>query len=211
MADIKTLTTDFQDDISPEERRSLQDYIDNGRPGLVKTTESDIFKWFEMYMSGKTYTEIAKVNGVRKDLVVYMSNKMKWFDKKMEHYSDLASSLSMKSAAMKLETANTLHSIVMRLSKYYNDKMARSSVDPTIVDTLDTRLMQQYNKSIEMFNKVMGDSSKPDSSEPKNPLVNINMTGGSIKQIDDDTIEITDEMAGDLLKTLAGMKKNKIE
>jgi len=41
-------------DMSDQELHDLDVFIKNKLPGIVRVNETDIFRWFELYMAGKT-------------------------------------------------------------------------------------------------------------------------------------------------------------
>lgn len=210
MAELEEIV--LPEDMAPEEKESVLNYIQNGLPGIANAKSSDIFMWFELYMSGKTYSEIATVTNSKKDLVLYVAHKSKWFDQRMEHYSDLVGNIAKKLTHVKLSSANTMVNVVTALGKYYDKKFNKylSQKDENVIDTLDTKLFTQYLKSMDALDKIVTDKKPKDpaGAEESGPLVNINMLGGAtVEKTDTKTIEITDENAGEFLKQLANAKK----
>lgn len=200
-------------DMTVEEKKVLQEFISNGCPGLLRVQQSDIFKWFELYMAGKTYAEIATITKSKKDLIMYISHKSTWMDKRLKHYEDISLSILDKVKKAKLENANTLITMMNALGKYFSSKYDRflSTGDQSIIEGIDTKMSSQYFKAIELLSKLMNPDDDPDTKKniAQSPLVNINMGNSSatIKQVDNQTLEITDETAGEILKGLAGLKK----
>lgn len=195
----------LSEDMSAEEKKSLTNYLNNGCPGLLKVKESDIFKWFGLYMGGKTYEEIASITKARKDLILYMSHKSKWHEKRLKHYEELTQNLLEKIGNSKLDSTNTIVTMIAALNKYYGDKFNKflAQNDKGIIEGLDTKLLSQYYKSMEALEKLMSDPK-----DPKDPKVTVNMLNGVVKQTDEDNLEISDKDASDLLKMLAAYKKS---
>lgn len=200
----------FSDDMHEDEQKSLQDFISNGCPGLTKIEDSKVFKWFELYMSGKNYAEISQITKEKKDLIMYIAHKSKWHDKRMQYYSDISMSLTNKLKRVKLESANTVANAISALGKYYNDQFNKYLLtnDKGIIETMDTKTLAQYYKSIEVLDKII---TPPTEDTSKQPVVNVNVNSGTkVEQKDDQTIEITTEdAAGDLLKALAKYQRSK--
>ena len=200
----------FPDDMAKDEKEALAEYKRNGCPGLVGVTEVDVFKWFQLYMSGKTYTEMAKITNKKKNLILYISNKSQWHEKRMQHYNDISENLLGKIQRAKLNGANTVVSIMNSLGKYYGDKFDNflSMKDNTIIECLDTRLLAQYYKSMETLDKII--LSAMDGKGPeKTPAVTVNIAGDAIvEQTGDETLDITkEEGVSKALRALAHMKK----
>jgi len=197
----------ISEDMNIEEKKSLENYIKNGTPGISKITEVDIFKWFELYMSGKTYAEIATITKSKKDLILYISNKSGWNEKRLSHYKDLSDNLIEKIKTVKLKNTNTVASIINALGKYYGDKFDKflSTNDNSIIEEMDTKMLAQYYKSMEVLDRIIAGAS---DSDKKSPTVNVNVgSGAEISQIDENTVEVTDSTAKNLLRSLAEYKK----
>lgn len=202
-------------DMTMEEKQVVQSFIANGCPGLLKVQQSDAYKWFELYMAGKTYAEIATITKSKKDLIMYIAFKTGWLEKRLNHYSDINLNILDKIKQARLDSANNVLTIMSALGKYCSQEYNRflSTNDKSIIENLDTKITAQYYKSIELLNELMNPDEGGDSKNnpQSSPLVNINMgTGASatVKQVDAKTLEITDETAGDLLKSLANLKKS---
>jgi hypothetical protein len=195
------------DDFTQEEKDSLESYIKNGCPGLVKMTDTDAFKCFELYMSGKSYLEISQITNIKRDTVLYLSNKSKWNEKRIKYISDIANNLTQKLTNVKVENLNTLATIATALGKYYNKKMNQylSTNDDSVIETLDTKLLSQYYKAMDA---ITGDMSG--SSERASTNVNINLgEGGTVRKVDSDTVEITN--SSEMLKALAMLKRSNVK
>lgn len=203
--------TKFSEDLSEEEQVALQSYISNGCPGLTKIDDTKVFKWFELYMAGKSYSEIAAITKEKKDLIVYIAHRGKWHEKHMQYYADIANNLTNKLKKVRLESANTVATAITALGKYYGDQFNKYLLtnDGSIIANMDTKTLAQYYKSIEVLDKMMSPSSGGEGSS--SPSVNINVgSNAKIEQKDDKTVEITtDEAAGDLIKALAKYQRIK--
>lgn len=209
------LINSMPQDMTMEEKKVVQDFISDGCPGILKVQQSDVFKWFELYMAGKTYAEIATITKSKKDLIMYVAYKSTWMDKRFKHYEDISLNMLEKIKQVKLDSANTLSNIIKAFGKYCDKECNRflSNNDASVIDGIDTKVVAQYFKAIDLFNKLINPDDDVDTKKnpQQSPLVNINMGVGSattVKQIDSKTLEITDETAGDLLKSLASLKKS---
>ena len=205
--------TDLPHDMTKEEREDVLAFIANGCPGLLKVLDSDMWRYFNLYMNGKTYSEIATVLKVNKTLILYLSYKSKWLDHKFKYYQDISLNLLKKIQEKKLDIANTLLVAITAEGKYLENEYNRylTTNDKTIIERLDTRKTGVFLKLTNALDNIMkSDNGSDDEGKLKQPLVNINMAMGSkatIEQTGEKTLEITDETAGELVKALAGMKK----
>jgi hypothetical protein len=205
--------TDLPQDMTKEEKEVVLEFISNGCPNLLRVNQSDIFKYFELYMSGKTYAEIAVVTKSPKDLIMYLAYKSHWMEHRFKHYENISLNILDKVKQVKLDTANNLVTIIKALGKYCELKYNKflTTNDLSTIEGIDNKIVAQYYKSIELLDKVLNaEDDSDDSRKPKQPLVNIHMGMGAqatVKQVNDKTLEITDETAGEMLKALASMKK----
>ena len=160
-------------------------------------------------MSGKGYGEIATLCNTKKDLVLYIANKLKWHEKRMSYYSDLSTTLVSKTQSVKIESASTIASMVSAMNIYFGDKFTSylKTKDATHIEGVDSKMLAQYYKSLEMLEKLMGGSS-----DPKNPSVNINVGSSvTVEQTNDTTVTVTDNSAKEILSALAKYKKKLTE
>lgn len=208
--DLSKIDNDFTDD----EVERINTYVTNGcvgLEGLVKD-EHKVNNLFALYMSGKTYTEISKISRVKKDMVLYMAAKMKWYEKRMEYLDDIQSNITKKITETRTESLNFIASLISMHHRYYGDAINDylRTGDRTIVDGLDLKQLTQYFKSIEILEKILNPANV-NRGGGSNTTVNINTPGGKVEQVDEKTIEITPGNAGDALRALAKLKDEKKE
>lgn len=204
------LTVTSRDDLNEEERSSLESYIKNGCPGLTKLEDTQVFKWFELYMSGKTYSEIAVITKSKKDLIVYVAYKSKWLEKRTEYFTSITQNMTNKITNIRAESINTVATIVSSLNKYFGKKFDQylATNDDSIIENIDSKVLEKYYKSLEILEKVVNPTSKDPNRNPSTP-VNINISGASVQQSSDSSLDISvKDDPSELLKKLAQQKKN---
>ncbi len=208
-----SLEINLPQDMTKEEKEVVLEFIANGLPGVSRINESDAFQCFRLYMSGKTYAEIAVINKISKTLILYLAYKSNWMELRFKHYQDISLNILDKIQKVKLDIANTLVTMINAKSKYLEVEHNRYLItnDKTIMDGLKD-VESGYFKAIAALKNVLNadEESDPDK-KPKQPLVNIHMGMGakaSIEQTGPESLEITDETAGELVKALASMKKS---
>jgi hypothetical protein len=83
---ITILNSGKESDITPKELIKVQEFKEAGMPGLTKVAQNEVAmtKTLDLYMSGKTYGEIATIVGIKKDIVLYLAHKFDWYDTKMQ-------------------------------------------------------------------------------------------------------------------------------
>lgn len=207
--------TKIENDFSSEEVDKVNEFVKNGCHGLENLVKQEhkINSMFSLYMSGKNYTEISQITKVKKNLVLYMSAKMRWYDKRMEYLNEIQTKMTKKLKDTRVESLNFISDLISMHHKYYGDEIDKylATGDKTIVENMDLKALSQYFKSIEILEKIMNPANVNKGNGGVN--VNVNTTGDSkIQQVDNNTIEITSGNAGNLLKALAELKdkeKNK--
>jgi hypothetical protein len=206
--DLSKIDNDFQDD----EIERINTYVSNGCIGLESVVSDDnkISSMFALYMQGRTYTEISKISKTKKDIVLYLGAKFNWYEKRMEYINDIQNKITKKLVTTRVESLNFISNLIGFMHKYYGDEFNRFMItgDRDIIDNLDLKMLSQYFKSIEILEKLMNPANvKPPKSS--GATVNINAPDGAeVRQLSDDTLEITPSNSGDILKKLAKMKEN---
>ena len=138
------LINSMPQDMTMDEKKVVQSFIVEGCPGILRVQQSDIFKWFELYMAGKTYAEIATITKSKKDLIMYVAYKSTWMDKRFKHYEDISLNILEKIKKARLESANTVLTIMSALGKYCEQKYNRflSTNDQRIIEGIDTKITE---------------------------------------------------------------------
>lgn len=205
--DLKKIDNDFTED----EVERINTYVSNGSAGLesIVKDEHRMNTLFGLYMAGKTYEEISKISRVKKDVVLYLSAKMRWYEKRMEYLEDIQRQMTKKLSHTRIESLNFISDLINCHHKYYGDEINRylETNDRTIIENLDLKSLTQYFKSIEILEKILNPTniSKGGGS---GTTININAAGSKIDATDD-SIEITPSNTGDILKALANLKDKK--
>lgn len=204
--DLSKIDNDFSD----EEVEKINTFVKNGCQGLdvLAAEESRINSMFGLYMAGKNYVEISKITKVKKNLVLYMSAKMRWYEKRMEHLNEIQKAMGKRISTTKIESMNFIADLISMHHKYYGDEidLYLSTGDKTIVENMDLKSLTQYFKSIEILEKIMNPSNVTRGGGSGN-TVNVNAPdGATVTQLDENTLEITPGNQGDILKKLAELK-----
>lgn len=204
--------TDLPQDMTKDEKVLVLEFIQNGCPGIMKVQHEDSYRFFELYMSGKTYAEIAVITKVSKTLIMFLSYKMRWMEHRFKHYEGISLNLLDKIQKAKLDIANNLLTTIAATGKYLENEYNRylRTNDKSIIESLDQKIVSSYQKSVDSLKRVLEEESNDDpNKKPKQPLVNINVgMGAKATLTEPNKLEITDATAGELLTALAGIKKS---
>lgn len=193
-------------DMTPEEIASLKDYENKGMPGLHKISDTDVFQAFSLYMSGKSYREIADLCHMKRDLVLWLSQKNNWHQHKVEYYTELTGNMIAKTQQVKLEGAHTIAAMIAALNKYYADKfnLFLKTGDTNIIDNLDSKWLNHYYRALGAVDELIG--LKPKDKD-QSPLINIHVTDTTqVKDISEDE-ELSEVDPKKLLLLLSNAKR----
>jgi len=207
--DLSKIDNDFTD----EEVKKINTFVDNGCVGLESLVKDEhkVNGLFGLYMAGKTYVEISKISRVKKDLVLYMSAKQKWYEKRMEYLSDIQKNMVKKLTDTRVESLNFIANLISVHHKYYGEEMNEylRTGDRTIIENLDLKQLSQYFKSIELLEKILNPTNVKTGSG-SNMNVNVNASdGATLTQINENTLEIKPGNTGTILEALVKHKEEK--
>jgi len=202
----------IDNDFTNEEAERVNVYVQNGCIGLhdLVKDEAKVNSMFSLYMSGKTYAEISRITRTKKDIVLYMSAKMRWYKKRMEYLNEIQNKMTNKISETRVESLNFITNLINFHHKYYGDKIDKylRTNDDSVVEDIDLKMLNHYFKSIEALEKVVNPANVKKGGS--NTTININATDGAkVEQLDDNTVEITPGTTGDLLKKLSELKDSK--
>jgi len=204
-----TLIDNKTTDITAKELQQIQVYKDGGLPGLMTISDIGMTKALDLYMSGKTYHEIAKTIGIKKEIILYLAQKFNWYLTKMEQFEILDANMKERILHAKLVNQD----FVLQIQQFYQAKIGRKMTrflatgDDRIAGEIDGRDIDRYQKAVELLDKLTTEKMP----NGKSPAVGLNLgeSGVDITRISDSEISITprNRTAGEMLSELANMKR----
>jgi hypothetical protein len=196
-------------DLNVSHKETLAKYRAEGLPGIARVSEASIFQWFNLYLAGKTYEEIAQITSSDVAPILYMSEKFGWFDRKMGHYNGIVTKLDQRVQAVKLESAEFVMDVITMIHKAHGAKITEflQTGNREILKEINLGVLDKYFKSIDALGKLL---AKPLEAPPlpPPPAVQINLGDAKVERKEDGSIEIT---AKSSLKDLAKKKRIKKE
>lgn len=196
-------------DLSSKELAKVNQFIEEGMPGLAKIDEGKMHKIMDLYLSGKTYTDIATIVRTNKTLILYLSNKFNWPSMRHDYLVELETSMKGRVLESKAASQDHMLKIIHMFEKRHGDKINQylASGDEDIVKSIDLKEMDKYFKVVEMLH-----SMNADPKAPKGPMVGINTGDGvTIKKTGENSLEITpntkDKTIGSMLKQFADSRR----
>lgn len=210
--DVSKIALDPTGDMTKAEKEKLQEYKDSGLEGVGNVPEHEVFKMFELYMMGKSYSEIANAMKRKKEVVLYFSEKSKWLEAKHEHYSDLTRMLSLKVAEAKTEGVNFLVNMMRFWHKRYGTAMEEfiRSGDEKYAKKLQGLNINNYVRCIEALDKIMGGGSgDSDGAKKMATTLNLHLGGNDahIEKVNENTYSVKNIRPKDLVAEIAQRKR----
>jgi hypothetical protein len=196
-------------DLTEQEQNQVDEFINQGCPDVASVDDSHIHYWYELYLYGKNYGEIAKIVKTSKTLVLYHAQKLNWYGKKLSHYKDLFAEINQKVSNVKLDSVKVMTDLLTRYNREFTNKLNNFFASNITNDKnkIDMKDLISYLKIVDTLDKRIGDGLR--KANEKGPLVNVNVENASkITQVDNKTITIeTEEVASQVLKALADAKR----
>lgn len=202
-------------DMTDREAQSLDQFIQDGLPGIATLTDDKVKKIFEMYMNGEPFGAISSGTGVKKNIVLYIAYKHGLYDMKMEMLTQMVEAAKTKANIVSLRSVDFLSDVMTGFENYYRDifNRYRNSKMPNVVESASFENLKTYIKVLETLQKI----TNPQDDKGRGGI-NLNLPqGASFRKIDDKTIEVTppedkkDIKLSEILSTLAEIKKTREE
>lgn len=197
-------------DLTANDLVAIDMFVNDGTPGLSSIDEVKMTRIMDLYLSGKTYRQISTTLRVNKSLVLYLSNRFKWFTMRQEYLADLEQSIRGRLIEAKIVNQDFLlqlqHMWQKKIGNSINKYLATDNEDH--VNAIDLKEVDKYLKTVEMLHRLTAD---PKEGGQKAPLVGLNMGDGVTitKSEDGSSVEITpkQKVVSDMLKQFADLKR----
>ena len=200
-------------DITPKELQLVEKYKEDGLPGITSISDVGIVKALDMYMDGKTYHEIAKILGTKKEIVLYFAQKLNWYQTKMEHIEILDANLKERILQANLVNQN----FMLQIQQFFKQKIGHK-MNKFFATGDDEIAAQVYSKDIEMYYKAVDLMIKLTTEKPapgaRGPTVGLNLGDGvSVQRVGENEVVITprNKTTGEMLNELANLKRKEEE
>jgi hypothetical protein len=197
-------------DLTAHQLERVEKYKEAGLPGINSVSEHQTYKMFDMYLSGKTYTQISRITGVNKDIVLYLSHKMDWAILKNEYLMDMQRDLDKRLNETKIVSQAMLADMIHFYKAKIGKKIDRflSTGDESAADSINPKDIDKYLKTVEMLHKF---TEERGSKGGKSPAVGLNVGDGvTIKKVGENEVEITpkQKVVSDMLKQFANLRRD---
>lgn len=194
-------------DFSKKDLLAIEKFQEDGLPSLAALDDTKLTQMMDMYLSGKSYSQIASATRSTKALVMYLSKKFGWYPTRREYLVEMEESIGNRLIENKIESQDFLLNLTQTWQTQMGKKMKKyiSSGDEKFINEIDLKVLDKYLKTLEILHKT-GSSG----GDGKNPTVGLNLGNGvTVKKINDNEVEITpkDKKLGDMLKKLADERR----
>lgn len=210
---------EYPPDMNEHDIRSLEQYIEEGLPGVSQVSQEKLKQAIEMYLDGYTYFDIASRVGIKKKIILYISHKHNFYEMKMDNYKNMMQSLGQKFEVASIKSAYFLTDLMSSIESYYREMLVKYQVskDPRIMESEDFKKITTYLKVLEQVQKIANPPEK--DHDKKGPFMGINLPhGGILRKIDDNTLEVStpssqvsEAKLGEVLAALAKSRETREE
>ncbi len=210
MSDNKPAVIEPSTDLSDKDMRAVEKYVEAGLPGIAAVDGEKLAKIMDLYLSGKTYHQIAMVLNVPKPAVMYLSNKFNWFAVRNEYMMDLEASIRGRLLESRLVNQDFLLQIVQLFQKKIGNKITKylATDDESHANSIDLKEIDKYLKTLDALHRLSADP-KAAAGAATSPI-GLNVGDGmSITKNEDGGIDITpkSKAIGDMLKQFADSRR----
>lgn len=195
-------------DLTETDLQRVDEFVKAGLPGITKIDEPMMARIMDMYLSGRTYRQIATTSRIEKSLVLYLSNRFNWYAMRQDYLADLEQNTRPRVIEAKIVNQDFLLQLQQMWQKKIggniNEYLATGNIK--YANEIDLKEVAMYLKTVEMLQKL--DASKKEGST--SPAVGLNVGDGvTITRKGDNEVEITPKQRtiGDALKQLADFRR----
>lgn len=211
MSDSKDIALLPHADFTMKDLEQIEKFKENGLIGLHTLKDSDVERCMSLYLDGKTYRQIAQVTQINKTVILFLSNKFKWFELRREYLDELQATLKEKVMESKLQSQEFLLHLVLAYQKKIGKNIDRylKTDNEEFADKVDAKDLGALLKVMELLHKLNGENLGNPNNDKS--LVGINGMGEgmTITKTGANTVEITPKVSPfrDKLKQFADMKR----
>lgn len=199
-------------DIVGRDQERLQEFMEQGLPGMANVDEASVAKMFDFYCAGKTYNQISGLMRTPKPLVLYLSHKLDWYHARQEYLQDLESNIRRRVIEAKLQSQDFLLQMIQMWHKKIGAKMNRymTTDNEEFSNQINLKELDRYLKTLELLQKSIG-APMGGGEGSKAPLVGITVPdGATLTRTGENTMEVTPKQkaVGETLKKFADMRRD---
>lgn len=195
-------------DIVGKDAQKLKEFMEAGLPGYPLITEEKLARIFDLYLIGKTYSQIADIMQIKKALILYLSHKLDWYEARKTFLEDLNANIKRRVIEAKLLSQDFLIQMLQMWHKKIGAKMNRYMLtnNEEFTNQINLKEIDRYLKTLELLQKSIGDPF----GNNKVPTIGVNVGDGmTIVKKGENSVEITPKQraVGEMLKQFADLAR----
>lgn len=154
-------------DFTMKDLEAIEKFKEGGMLGLHTIKDIDVERSMALYIDGKTYRQIASVLKIKKDVILFLANKFKWFELRKDYLEELHVTIKDKIVESKLQSQEFMLELILA----YQKKISRNihqylrTDNAEFVDKVDVKDINTLLKVMEMIHKLdikdLGHNDKP--------------------------------------------------
>lgn len=179
MTNLPTVPSVSSTDLTQSEIDKVNNYKEQGMPGLAEINDTKMYRMLELYLSGSTYTQIASMLRIKKVIILYLAESGGWFTAKQEYENEVKEKIKNSVVYAKLRNAEFMLLLVQAWRKKVSNKLELylSTNDAAHMDDVDLKEVAALMKAIEMVNDL---DNTGKGSNGKQPAIGLNLGAGVI-------------------------------
>ena len=140
---------EIETDLTADDHEKIRLYKEEGMPGIGSVEPSKIQRMTDLYLTGHTYHEVSQKMRIKKDIVLFLADKHRWFSLKKEALQDLEKNFQTRAIEFKKTTPAFLLNLIQHLQQEMVQLMASDT------GGIEPKLIGNYIKALETLNKIM--------------------------------------------------------
>jgi len=174
-------------DLTDFERSQIEQWVEEGKPGISTLNDETLARAMELYISGKGYRDISQICNTKKVFVMYLSERYKWFTMKMGILDEMDRTMKQRLEEAKLRSTDFMlkmqHALQKKMGKNIDKYLATDNEE--YLNAIDK---EQFSKLMKVYEALhRGDAPKSGSGVN----INLNMSGANISKAADGSVDIT--------------------
>lgn len=211
MSEEKQVTLIPQNDFTMKDLETIEKFKEDGMVGLHTLKDTDCERCMALYLDGKSYRQVAQVTKIRKDVILFLAHKFKWWELRKEYLDELQATLKEKVMESKLQSQEFLLELVLayqkKISKNVHQYLRTDNAE--FADRIDGKDIGTVLKVMELLHRLNSENFAVASDKS---LVSLNGMGEgvNITRTGNNSVEITPRGPGPFgtkLKQMAEMKR----
>jgi len=205
---LPAMVEDASTDFSEKDLALIEKYKEDGLPNIATVDSEKMERMMSLYLSGKPYTQISMVMNLNKSMVLYLSDRYKWFELKKAYITELETLSRARLAEFNLVNQDFLLQIAHMFQKKIGSKITKylATDNEAFANSIDLKEVDKYLKTVDMLQRVVSGKAPAQAA----PAVGLNLGDGvTIVKKGDNEVEITPKsrLIGDMLKEFADSRR----